>query len=225
MGAGRLWRRWPVAQLQAGLTQERHLPIAERAGLYRSGVLLVLRRAAPLPCGGTPTRLTAAVRVSVWRSPPASQSRATRPGLSGVHCSSAWSYRWSPCARPLLSLWQSACSSRAKPWGSGCAAWSVPLSRRATLRVPRVALEWLLNPAQGSVCGLPPRRARTRGPGVQKGSHTGHARAILGGPACPAPLRLGRSAPSRLEPLRRFTPLDAHSREQSTLCARRPSGG
>ena len=44
IGYGRFWRRGTVAQIHAVLTQERHLPISERAVLYLIGVFLVLLR-------------------------------------------------------------------------------------------------------------------------------------------------------------------------------------
>lgn len=44
IGYGRFWRRWTVAQIQAVLTQERHLPISDREVLYLIGVFLVLLR-------------------------------------------------------------------------------------------------------------------------------------------------------------------------------------
>ena len=44
IGFWRFWRRWTVAQIHEVLTQERHLPIAEREVLYLIGVFLVLLR-------------------------------------------------------------------------------------------------------------------------------------------------------------------------------------
>lgn len=43
-GYWRFWKRWTVAQIHAVLTDERHLPISEREGLYLIGVFLVLLR-------------------------------------------------------------------------------------------------------------------------------------------------------------------------------------
>jgi hypothetical protein len=44
IGYWRCWKRWTVAQIHEGLTQECHLPISEREVLYLRGVFLVLLR-------------------------------------------------------------------------------------------------------------------------------------------------------------------------------------
>ena len=44
IGYWRFWQRWTVTQIHEVLTQERYLPISERAGLYLIGVFLVLLR-------------------------------------------------------------------------------------------------------------------------------------------------------------------------------------
>lgn len=44
IGYWRFWKRWTVTEIHEVLTQEHHLPISEREGLYLIGVFLVLLR-------------------------------------------------------------------------------------------------------------------------------------------------------------------------------------